>query len=231
MAKEGLVPFGVKVNETDLYILAQTPLEREAKEAAIRFRQQIEHYIKKEPLFRESLSPLPLDPRAPDIVREMLAASQKAGVGPMAGVAGAIAEFVGKALLALTPEVVVENGGDIFLQSNSERRIGIFAGRSPLNMEVGIRIPPERTPVGICTSSGTVGHSQSFGKADAVCVVSPSATLADAVATSLGNVVRGKKDIEKALEEGRTISGVDGIVIIVGDVLGAWGDYELVRTS
>ncbi|MBW2040317.1 MAG: UPF0280 family protein [Deltaproteobacteria bacterium] len=229
MAKDGLVPFQVRVKETDLYILAQIPLEREAEEATIHLRQQIEGYIKKETLFRESLLPLPLDPWAPEIVGDMLAASQKAGIGPMATVAGAIAEFVGKALLAFTPEVVVENGGDIFLQINSERKIGIFARSSPLNMKVGIQIPPERTPLGICTSSGTVGHSQSFGRANAVCVISPSATLADAVATSLGNMVQGKKDIERALEEGQKISGVEGIVIILDDVLGVWGDYELVK--
>jgi len=227
--KDGLVPFQAKVKETDLYILAKMHLEMEAREAIIRFRQQIEAYIKKNSFFKESLVPLPFDPWAPDIIREMLAASQKIGVGPMAGVAGAIAEFVGKALLAFTPEVVVENGGDIFLQTHNERKIGIFADRSPLNMRVGIKIPPGRTPLGICTSSGTVGHSKSFGMADAVCVISPSATLADAAATFLGNMVHGQQDIEWVLTEGRKISEIKGIVIIFNDTLGAWGDFELVR--
>lgn len=147
----------------------------------------------------------------------------------MAGVAGAMAGFVGAALLAFTPEVVVENGGDIFLQTSSERKIGIFAGASPLNMRVGIRVPAERQPLGVCTSSATVGPSLSLGRADAVCVISPSATLADAAATALGNIVQGKDDIERALEAGRKIPGVEGAVIIVGDVLGAWGGYELVK--
>jgi ApbE superfamily uncharacterized protein (UPF0280 family) len=217
------------VQETDLYILARTPLEQEAQEAVINLRHQLEEYIKANPLFQTSLDPLPDDPQAPKIVKELLAASQKAGVGPMAGVAGAMAEFVGKELLAKTPEVVVENGGDIFMQSSAERRIGLFAGESPLNMKVGVRVPPEKTPLGICTSSGTVGHSTSFGKADAVCVLSPSAALADAAATALGNRVGGKGDIERVLEEGQKISGVEGIVIIVGDAMGAWGEYELVK--
>jgi ApbE superfamily uncharacterized protein (UPF0280 family) len=227
--KDGLIPFQAKVKETDLYILAKTNLEMEAREAIIRFRQQIEEYIKKNPLFKETLFPLPFDPMAPTIIREMLAASQKIGVGPMAGVAGAIAEFVGKALLEFTPEVVVENGGDIFLHIHNERKIGIFADRSALNMKVGIKIPPGRTPLGVCTSSGTVGHSKSFGMADAVCVISTSATLADSAATFLGNMVHGKKDIEWVLTEGRNISEVEGIVTIVNDTLGAWGDFELVR--
>jgi ApbE superfamily uncharacterized protein (UPF0280 family) len=229
LARDGLVPFRVTVKETDLYILARTPLEREAHEVVINLRHQIEEYIKANPLFQTSLVPLPDDPRATRIVKEMLAASQKTGVGPMAGVAGAMAEFVGRALLASTPEVVVENGGDIFIQISTERKIGVFAGESPLNMKVGLRIPPEKTPLGICTSSGTVGHSTSFGKADAVCVISPSAALADAAATALANRVQGKGDIERVLEEGRTISGVGGMVIIVGDALGVWGEYELVK--
>jgi ApbE superfamily uncharacterized protein (UPF0280 family) len=229
LARDGLVPFRVTVKETDLYILARTSLEREAYDAVINLRHQLEEYIKANPLFQTSLVPFPDDPRAPRIVKEMLAASQKAGVGPMAGVAGAMAEFVGRELLGKTPEVVVENGGDIFMQSSTERKIGLFAGESALNMKVGVRVPPEKTPVGICTSSGTVGHSTSFGKADAVCVISPSAALADAAATALGNRVQGKGDIERVLEEGRTISGVEGMVIIVDDALGAWGEYELVK--
>ena len=229
LARDGLVPFRVTVQETDLYVLARTSLEREAHEVVINLRHQLEEYIRANPLFQTSLDPLPDDPRAPKIVKELLAASQKAGVGPMAGVAGAMAEFVGKELLTKTPEVVVENGGDIFMQSSTERKIGLFAGESPLTMKVGVRVPPEKTPLGICTSSGTVGHSTSFGKADAVCVISPSCALADATATALGNQVQGKGDIERVMEEGQKISGVEGMVIIVDDALGAWGEYELVQ--
>jgi len=229
LARDGLVPFRVTVKETDLYILARTSLEREAHEVVIHLRHQLEEYIRANPLFQTSLVPLPDDPQAPKIVKELLAASHKAGVGPMAGVAGAVAELVGRELLAKTPEVVVENGGDIFMQSSTERKIGLFAGESPLNMKVGVRVLPEKTPLGICTSSGTVGHSTSFGKADAVCVISPSTALADAAATALGNRVQGKGDIERVLEEGRAISGVEGMVIIVDDALGVWGEYELVK--
>jgi hypothetical protein len=219
----------VAIKETDLYILAQGVLEQEAREAIIQLRQQLEAYIEANPLFQTSLAPLPADPRAPRIVKEMLAAAQAAGVGPMAGVAGAMAAFVGAALLPLTPEVVVENGGDIFLQTGTTRKIGIFAGASPLSMQVGISIPAERQPLGVCTSSATVGPSLSLGRADAVCVISPSATLADAAATAVGNMVQGKGDIERALEAGGKIPGVEGAVIIVDDTLGAWGEYELVK--
>ena len=217
------------VKETDLYILAQSRFEQEARGAVIQLRQQLELYISANPLFQTSLVPLPADPRAPQIVKEMLAAAQAAGVGPMAGVAGAMAAFVGAALLPFTPEVVVENGGDIFLHTTAARKIGIFAGASPLSMQVGISVPAERQPLGVCTSSSTVGPSLSLGRADAVCVISPSATLADAAATALGNMVQGKADIARALEAGQKIPGVEGAVIIVDDCLGAWGGYELVK--
>jgi uncharacterized protein len=219
----------VAIKETDLYILARSALAQEARETVIQLRQQLEAYIAAHPLFQTSLAPLPEDPLAPRIAKEMLAAAQAAGVGPMAGVAGAMAAFVGKALLAFTPEVVVENGGDIFLHTSTTRKIGIFAGASPLSMRVGICVPAERQPLGICTSSATVGPSLSLGKADAVCVISPSATLADAAATALGNIVQGKGDIESALQAGRKIRGVEGVVIIVDEALGAWGEYELVK--
>lgn len=159
----------------------------------------------------------------------MLAAGEKAGVGPMAGVAGAMAQFVGEALLHFSAEVIVENGGDIYIHTGSEKTVGIYAGPSPLSMQVGIRVPAECQPLGVCTSSASVGPSLSLGAADACCVVARSATLADAAATAIGNLVKDKEMIEEAIEAGRNIPGVEGIVIIAGDRLGAWGGYELVR--
>jgi ApbE superfamily uncharacterized protein (UPF0280 family) len=107
--------------------------------------------------------------------------------------------------------------------------VGIYAGHSPLSLKIGIVISPEETPLGICTSSGTVGHSLSFGKADAVCILSKSAALADAVATTVGNMVQEKKDIELGLEKGKEIDGVLGVLVIVGEKMGVWGKIQLVR--
>ncbi len=123
----------------------------------------------------------------------MAAAAQTAGVGPMAAVAGAIAECVGRELLEFSPEVIVENGGDIFLKVSHRRTVGIFAGDSPLTGRIGIQIEARDTPLGVCTSSGTVGHSLSFGRADAVVVLAPAAALADAAATAIGNRVSRKE--------------------------------------
>ncbi len=125
------------------------------------------------------------------IVKTMAEAAEKAGVGPMAAVAGAIAEYVGRELLPFSREVIVENGGDIFLKTQKTRSIGIYAGESsPFTGKLALRIEPKDTPLGICTSAGTVGHSLSFGKCDAAILVSPSASLADAAATAVGNLIQ-----------------------------------------
>lgn len=224
-----LVPFTVAIKETDLYIRATSDLHRKALRVARKYRHQIEDYIKKDPVFQSSLDPLPLPEYAPSIVKEMVAAAREAGVGPMAAVAGAISEYVGRELLDYSPEIIVENGGDVFLKILKKRTVGIFAGESPLTGELGIEINAGDTPVGICTSSGTVGHSLSYGKADAVVVLSGSTALADAVATAVCNRVRGAADIDKAIEFGSTINGVKGMVVIIGDKTGAWGDVTLCR--
>ena len=226
--KGNLTSFHVSIRETDLFISSDRDLTEAARDAVYRYREFIETYIKSHPCFLTSLNPLPRDDLAPPIVRDMLESSQIAGVGPMAAVAGAIAQYVGYDLLKKARNVIVENGGDIFLKSENEIRVGIFAGESPLSYKVALRIRPEETPLGVCTSSGTVGHSQSFGRADAICVTARSASLADAAATSIGNLVKGKGDIKRALEVGTKMDGVLGIVIIVKDKLGAYGAIEIV---
>jgi ApbE superfamily uncharacterized protein (UPF0280 family) len=158
---KGLVGFNVVVKETDLYIRATSDLTRKAQKLVLKYRQQLESYIERHPEFLTSMEPLAIAD-APRIVTEMAEAAEKARVGPMAAVAGAIAEFVGKELLEASPEVIVENGGDIFLKSQKDRTIGIYAGKSPLTGKVGLDIKGKDTPLGICTSSGTVGHSLSL---------------------------------------------------------------------
>ncbi len=225
---ENLSDFRVVVKETDLYIHAERNIEKEAREVVLKYRDYIETYINKNPIFVSTLKPVKITGPAPLIIREMAVAGEKAGVGPMASVAGAIAECVGKDLLSLTDKIVVENGGDIFLKLDHPVTIGIYAGKSHLSMRIGIKVICKNKPVSICTSSGTIGHSMSLGKADAVCVVSKSCFLADAAATSIGNRVHSKKDIPDAVEYGKNINDIKGIVIIKGDKIGMWGDIELV---
>ncbi|MBL7091918.1 MAG: UPF0280 family protein [Candidatus Omnitrophica bacterium] len=223
-----LLSFRVKLGESDLFIRAARPLYSEARQCLRCQRRLIQDYIRKNPEFGTSLAPYSIKDRAPDIVREMAKACSCAGVGPMAAVAGAVAEYVGKDLLRYSSEVIVENGGDIFMRTNRIRKVGIFAGKSAYTAKLALEIAPEGI-LGICTSSATVGPSLSFGKADAAVVISNSAILADAWATRLGNMVKTADDIEKTLNFVKDKPEIKGTVIIVGDKIGVWGDIKIVK--
>jgi ApbE superfamily uncharacterized protein (UPF0280 family) len=226
---DDLVSFQVCVLETDLLVLAGTDLSAEARQLVIDARRDLEVFIARVPRFAESWMPVDVPADAPPIVRAMADAAALAGVGPMAAVAGAMAEHVARGLAPHTSEVIVENGGDDFLVLEKERIVGIEAGASPLSGKVGLRISPGATPLGIATSSGTVGPSVSLGRADAVTVLAASGALADAAATTAGNVVHGPSDIDAGLAAARGVRGVLGVVIIAGEAMGAWGDVDLMR--
>jgi ApbE superfamily uncharacterized protein (UPF0280 family) len=223
-----LVSFTVVEKETDLLIRARTNLQKKALDIVLKERALLEGYIARHPGFVTALEPYAVGTDAPLIVKEMAGAAAKVGVGPMAAVAGAFAGFVGTELNQYSPEVIVENGGDIYLVLTKERLIGIFAGNSPLSGKIALRIKPADTPLGVCTSSGTVGHSLSFGKADAAIVLSPSPFLADAAATAVGNLVQTENDLEKAINFVKNVEGINGIAVIKGDKMAAWGKIDLV---
>lgn len=222
-----LLSFKSTVKETDLLVRARKDLAPEAYRATLEGRSSIEEYIAVHPDFLTSLEPVPVPRTAPDIVRTMAHAAQQVGVGPMAAVAGAIAEKVGRDLMRFSPEVVVENGGDIFIKATRKMVVGVYAGDSPFTANIALDIEPDETPLGVCTSSGTVGHSLSYGSADAVIVLSPSAALADAAATAIGNLVTAGDDIPVGIAFAQNVKGLKGVVIIVGDRLGAWGDVRI----
>ncbi len=226
--RKGLVPFTITVKETNLHIQADKALSREAIKSVLTCRTYIENHIQAHPSFLTSMVPLPPVAHVPEIIRDMIDAGIKARVGPMAAIAGAIAQYVGKDLMAMSKQAIVENGGDVFLKTSSDTTLAIFAGKSPLSMKVGVKIANRETPFALCTSSGTIGHSTSFGKADAVTILSDSCTLADAVATSLANRVKTESDIQSAIDYGKKIGGVQGIIVIKKKKLGAWGEVELV---
>ena len=226
-----LASFHVVVRETDLSIRALTNLRRKAQKLVLKYRQALEKYIEQHPSFVTSLEPVTVGEDAPHIVKEMAEAAGRVGVGPMASVAGAIAEFVGNELLVFSPEIIVENGGDIYLKSSKKRIVGIYVGNSPLNGKIGVEIKGEDTPLGVCTSSGTVGHSLSYGTADAVVVLSKSATLADAAATAIGNLIAQSDDIPRGIEFAQGIEGLKGMVIIKGENIGLWGEVKICQTS
>jgi uncharacterized protein len=229
--KKDLVTFNVIAEETDCYFSASVNLESKARKSILKYRSILKKYIAGHPLFLTTLKPIPVEKDSPQIVKTMAEAGEKASVGPMAAVAGAIAWYVGQELAEFSKELIIENGGDIYLRSLKDRLIGIYAGRSPLSGKVGLEIAAGDTPLGISTSSGTVGHSLSFGKADAVVVVAETAIVSDAVATAIGNLIVQAADIPLGIEKAKTMPSVQGIVIIKDEELGVWGNIKLRRTA
>ena len=226
-----LTSFHVAVKETDLYIRASRNLKSKALKLVLKYRDTLEKYIERHPSFLTSLESLPVGADAPRIVKLMSESTSKVGVGPMASVAGAINELVGTELLAFSPEIIIENGGDIFLKSSGDRIVGIYAGRSPLTGKIGIEIDGGDTPLGICTSSGTVGHSLSYGQADAVVAISQSPALADAAATAIGNLIKQPDDIPNGIEFAKGIEELMGLLIIKDDQVGLWGKVNICQMS
>ncbi|MGZ4902028.1 MAG: UPF0280 family protein [Halobacteriota archaeon] len=219
-----------RLKQTVVTIIANTADDIERAKEVIRFhRGQLEHFIGLNPFFRYALEPIDdYVGTPPEIVRRMTAAAEATGVGPMAAVAGVIADLAVEAMIKAGAScAVVDNGGDIALSTDRELIVGIYAGDSAF-CNLGFKVSP--TPFcGICTSSATVGPSISFGTADVACVVAHTACLADAAASTLGNM---SAQPHEAFEVLKSIPGVKGALLIVGDNLTTWGSLPtLVRTS
>ena len=217
-----LISFDVKIKESDLMIYAHSDLSQFSYSLLDKERRSLEAYIRYKPQFQESLVPIDVDDFAPPICKIMAESVKKARVGPMAAVAGAVNDRLANELLSKTTELIIENGGDLFIRSLRERVIAIYVGEnSPF-------ISPGKT-YGVATSSGKIGHSLSFGEADAVTIVAHSSSVADAWATSIGNLIHLKKDVEKALKYCENIQEIIGVVVVFQDVLGVRGDIQLVN--
>lgn len=228
---EDLIKFHIQEYESDLLILASKDERNRVEKALKQYRRQIAQYGKENPDFYSSLTPIKCSDNAPQIIRHMHRATQLVGVGPMASVAGAVSEYIGKELMPYCKELIIENGGDLFISSLKKRHIAVYAGNSPFSNKLALIIKPEDTPIGICTSAGTFGHSLSFGKADAAIVVSKDTLLADATATAVGNLVKDADSIPKAIDFAKSIEGVVGVLIIYQDKLGVWGKIELEKVT
>lgn len=231
MKAEDLEYFQVLEFESDLFI----GIARNANQPMIaqlvlkevqRLRKAIVTYDQQHPNFIESLIPLASDRLAEPIVSDMLEAGIKTGVGPMAAVAGAVSKYVGKIIEPYSGEIIVENGGDLLIKTKKVRRIALHTGNSRFP-GLSLKIKPAEKPLGVCTSSGMMGHSLSFGKADAVTILSEDIPLADAVATALGNRIKKPEDVAKGIEWVKNVPGILGALILIEDQLGAWGAIEL----
>jgi ApbE superfamily uncharacterized protein (UPF0280 family) len=223
-----LVTFEVVVRETDLAISARRDLSDEAVALVRSLRRDIEVFCAAYPRFAESFVPFEVPADAPGIVADMARAASVASVGPMAAVAGAMAEHVARGLAAFSDDVIVENGGDCYLIGGIDRVVGVHAGTSPLSGRVGVLVAADLQPVAVCTSSATVGPSISLGRADAAVVIAGNGALADAVASALGNRVHSGEDVQRAMDAVKHLDGVLGLAVVAGGTLGAWGAARLV---
>ena len=204
--------------------------------ASLQARRDIERFIITCPEFRWSLEPLRLEGEHPRIIELMLRAAEITDVGPFAAVAGSISQITAEAAHKTgARNVLVENGGDIAIIGDREFRVGVHAGEAKSSGRIGFLVRKEELPIGICTSSGTVGHSISFGQADAVVVVAREASIADAAATSIANTVKGgdvESSIERGLDRTREISEIRGCLIARGNHIGTLGKLpELIPVS
>jgi len=221
---EGLEQYRVCEKESDLLVLADHDIRDQAQKLLHTIRQELTDYISVHPEYGASLNPVQVPAYAPWIVQCMAEASARLGVGPMAAVAGAISESIAQNLNASGCDIIIENGGDIFAFFKKPLKVALYAGSSPLSMKIGLSVSGCATGMSICTSSGSVGHSLSYGNADAVSVVARDGALADATATALGNRVQNAADIDGVLDYGIGIEGILGIVIVVGQHIGIKGD-------
>jgi ApbE superfamily uncharacterized protein (UPF0280 family) len=230
-----------RVKETFVWISADEQRYIElAKQSIVQQRQELERFVRWHPYFLVTLERYEFEEderranaEIPEVVRRMIEATSKFDIGPMAAVAGVIAEFAVEAMRdAGASYAMVDNGGDIALLTDRELLVGIHAGQSPFSNKIALRVGPSSSMRGICTSSGTVGHSISFGIADAATVLSPSATLADAAATALGNAVTTTESVATAFNAISHVPELEGALVICKDVLATWGRVpELVRTK
>ena len=236
MRRAGFKAFTCRIKETDMYVAVDEAsycpqLERFVEQRVLYYRTLLEEFIAADPVFRTTLQPYLLSGPAPALVLDMVRAGNLAGVGPMAAVAGAIAEYVGRDLQPRVQQVIVENGGDIYFSVRDAVKVGVYAGASPLSNCLAVAIAPQGHAFGVCTSSGTVGPSLSLGRADAAMIIAPSAILADAAATAAGNRVQTAADLEAALAWARQIPGVSGVLLIKDDKLALWGECRLVGSN
>lgn len=224
----------VSVKETDLWVGCSEIEQKELFRIDLlrrlpEIRQEIEDFIENNPEFGSAHQPIEPVLCSSKTVRSMLKASHKAKVGPMAAVAGAISQRVGRYIRDKyhPDETVVENGGDIYLKVKNDIVISPYIGKPGNNEQIKVLIPGG-TECGICTSSGTIGHSYSYGNSDAVTVISSEPATADAYATGIANKIKSKDDINRVAKEYQAVGDIDALCIVVEDTIAYQGKYELI---
>lgn len=223
----------LQIGETFATLIAAEEYMELAERAIVETRTAIRDYIDSNPGFAKVLEPFPVEPGAPDVIRRMASAAGRMSVGPMAAVAGAVAQLTVERLLEAGAEhVIMDNGGDIVMKIDRTAVVGLFAGNASVR-NMGFSVEPRPGIISICTSSGRVGHSLSFGSADAAVVIAADGFLADAAATALGNRIQTgeEEEIEAAVND-FLLEGIEGILVVAGERIGMGGELPaIVRVS
>ncbi|NDV20730.1 UPF0280 family protein [Pseudodesulfovibrio sp. JC047] len=221
--------FQVAVEQTDLLVVAEHDLRVDIAAHVAAVRGVVKNWIVFHPEFGESLEPVSVPDGAPDIIRSMARAAASCGVGPMAAVAGAVAQAVGDAFVDQSPNLLVENGGDTYMHSTRERVVALLADPES-GASIGLRLASDVFPISICASSGTIGHSLSLGSGDLVAVRARDACFADAAATALCNELRSEKDLDRVVRRAKALAefGLEGVFAQYDAKVAAWGAVELV---
>ena len=230
--RESELAFQVVVEETDLWITAQKDLSPEVHSAVHRLRGMVKNALALYADFGPSLRPVPVPDSAPALIREMAEAAQAWNVGPMACVAGAIAQGVADSCQPHSPELLVENGGDLYLHSTRERTIGLLA-QPDQGLRLGLRLNATDFPCALCASSGRIGHSLSLGFGDLVVVRARQGAFADAGATALANLLHRRQDVQRVQDQAKEMAaqGLQGVFAQYDDQIGVWGQMELVEVG
>ncbi len=226
--RHGETSFQVVVEESDIHVIAEHNLASPMLETLRGLRADIKAWQLLNPDFRSSLMPLPIPNNAPQVIKHMYEGASKAGVGPFAAVAGTIAHLLAQSYIDQSPNIIVENGGDIYLYSKYSRVVALLTDPKG-GPSLGLKLTKEDFPLALCASSATIGHSLSLGCGELAVVRSKNGALADAVATALGNRLKNSSSIEPAIEFAQGISGIDGVFIQCDDNIGIWGNMTLTQ--
>ena len=226
---EGEVSFQVVVEQTDLFVTACRDLHAEIADYVHEIRGVLKTWIGLHPEFGTSLAPLDIPESAPAMVRAMADAALMTGVGPMAAVAGTVAQLTADRFADTSPDILVENGGDVFMHSTRDRTVSLLA-EPESGARLGLSLAASDFPLSLCSSSGTIGHSLSLGRGDLVVVRARSASLADAAATSLANMLRTADDLTRVTDQAEEWAGygVEGVFAQCAGSLAVQGKMELV---
>jgi len=218
----------VSYRESDIYLSCDKPLDEKVVKSLIKkYYDDIASYIRSYPNFLTSLTPWEEDSFAPSIVKDMIAASKVSGIGPFSCVAGGISWYVGRDLLKYCNELILENGGDLFLKINEDKRVGIYLGESFSPNFITVKIKKKEFPFGIASSSSCFGHSLNFGRADLVTVIALDSLLADSFATAFSNKIKRIGDIKKVISEAKEYSFIKAVVVAFEGRIAVWGEVEL----